>query len=164
MDELLIELNNIKFPKQERNNIKNFEDEEIRGFVLGLVNLRAFQQKKYNSKTIISAKTKKQKYKYIHLLARNIMLKEDNIFEYTTIQFNKNHQCAKHKDKKNQGVSYIVGLGDYTGGRLIVYDEDGNNPEYIDIKNKFYKFDGSKYPHETEPFEGERYSLVYFNI
>ena len=84
-------------------------------------------------------------------------------FKYSTIQYNKNHKCARHKDGKNVGESYIVGLGDYEGGRLIVYDEN-DNPEYIDIKNKFYKFNGSKYHHETEEFSGERYSMVYFCV
>ena len=56
-----------------------------------------------------------------------------------------------------------VGLGDYTGGELIVYDEDGKNPVKKDIRNKFYTFNGSKYPHETAPFKGERYTLVFYS-
>ena len=45
-----------------------------------------------------------------------------------------------------------------------MYDEDGNNPVLHDIKNKPLKFNGSKYPHETAPFEGERFTLIYYAI
>ena len=37
--------------------------------------------------------------------------------KYTTIQFNKNYATKKmHVDGNNEGPSYIVGVGDYTGG------------------------------------------------
>ena len=44
------------------------------------------------------------------------------------------------------GVSYIIGLGDYEGGELLVY-YDGENvpPTGVDIKHKFYTFDGSRF-------------------
>ena len=90
-------------------------------------------------------------------------LKDPN-FKFTSIQYNKNHRAAKHQDSKNMGVSYIIGLGDYKGGELIIYDENGKNPVKHNIKNRFYKFNGSIYPHETAPFKGERYSLVFYNI
>jgi len=84
-------------------------------------------------------------------------------FKFTTIQYNQNHKCAKHIDGKNIGDSYIIAFGDYEGGELIVYDEN-DKPTYIDIKNKFYKFNGSKFYHETADFTGTRYSLVYFSV
>jgi hypothetical protein len=88
----------------------------------------------------------------------------DKKFKYTSIQYNKNNQCQKHLDKNNIGESMIVGLGDYTGGELIIYDQDGNNPVKHDIRYKPLKFNGSIYPHETAPFEGERYTLVFYSI
>ena len=37
--------------------------------------------------------------------------------KYTTIQFNKNYATKKmHVDGNNEGPSYIVRVGDYTGG------------------------------------------------
>ena len=54
-------------------------------------------------------------------------------------QYNKNHRCAKHKDGRNVGESYIIGLGDYTGGELMVWDENDKNPKKHNIRNKFYK-------------------------
>tara|TARA_X000000950_G_C13712474_1_gene576806 strand:+ start:191 stop:379 length:189 start_codon:yes stop_codon:yes gene_type:complete len=36
----------------------------------------------------------------------------------------KNHKAERHIDGRNVGVSYIIGLGNYSGGELIVYDEN----------------------------------------
>ena len=67
----------------------------------------------------------------------------------------------KHIDGRNVGDSYIIALGDYSGGELIVYDEN-DKPTYIDINHKFYKFNGSKYYHEVADFIGDRISLVFY--
>ena len=85
-------------------------------------------------------------------------------FRFTTIQFNRSYKMAKHLDAKNAGVSYIIGLGDYTGGELIVYfDGKDEPPTPVDIKHKFYSFDGSKYYHEVADFTGTRITLVYYS-
>ena len=46
---------------------------------------------------------------------------------------------------------------------MKILNKDGKNPVYHNIKNRFYRFDGSKYPHETAPFKGERYTLVFYS-
>ena len=63
----------------------------------------------------------------------------------------------------NVGESYIIGLGDYSGGELIVYDSN-DNPKYIDINHKFYKFNGSEFYHEVSDFIGTRITLVFFKL
>ena len=55
-----------------------------------------------------------------------------------------------------QGVSLIVGLGDYAGGELFVEGEP------IDIRYAPARFNGWKQRHWTNAFEGERFSLVWF--
>lgn len=153
------------FPQQERDNIKRGVNDKPRGFVLGKVNIRPNLQKTLGlPKQQASKFDNKPKYKEIRSIAFDVMKKRDPKFKFSSIQVNKNNRTAKHKDSNNVGVSYILGLGDYTGGELIVYDENGKNPKKIDIKNKFYKFDGSKRPHETAPFKGTRYSLVFYDI
>lgn len=87
--------------------------------------------------------------------ARELIKAHDPSFRYTSIQVNKNMQCKPHKDTYNKGMSYIIGLGAYTGGELLTGDRS------INIRNKFLKFDGRQ-THSTAPFKGERYSLVYF--
>merc|ERR1719456_2002564 len=91
-----------------------------------------------------------------------------------------------HVDGNNQGPSYIIGFGDYTGGSLWVYEPDVPEEDCYELqvpctmrgfpelkegdmargrihscKNKFFKFNGNT-PHCTMPFDGERYTLVYF--
>jgi hypothetical protein len=81
---------------------------------------------------------------------------QDKSFEYTTVTLNKNFKCLPHYDSKNIGDSYIIGLGDYTGGELNI------NGVKHDIKNKWLKFNGSKNKHWVERFTGDRYTLVYY--
>jgi len=159
-------LNKFIFPKNDkRKNILNYEGEVYRGFVLGQILLRPYWQQIKGCKTMPTRLLDKQKYKILFEETMKYFYHNspEPDFKYSSIQYNKNHKCNKHIDKNNVGDSYIIGFGDYTGGRLIIYDEN-NNKEYIDIQNKFYKFNGSKFYHETEEFEGDRYSLVFFNI
>jgi hypothetical protein len=68
---------------------------------------------------------------------------------------NKNICSPPHIDKNNVGPSYIIALGEFTGGNLCIEGKEYN------IKNKFLKFDGTK-AHWVTPFKGTRYSLVFF--
>ena len=76
------------------------------------------------------------------------------------IQINRNWWSPPHKDSGNVGISSIIGLGDYEGGETVV-EYPKEHIEY-DIKNKFVSFNGSRYTHWTKPFEGKRYSLVFY--
>ena len=159
MNKLLETLQNLDFPKQTRNNVGGTYE----GFVLGRITSWAGKGDKAGYRKVDSLKTGKPKYKEVHKLAVNVMKKKDPKFPFTSIQFNKNKQMKKHKDAKNVGESYIIGLGNYTGGELIVYNTDGKSEKKrVNIKNKWYKFDGSTFPHETAPFTGTRYTLVYY--
>lgn len=93
--------------------------------------------------------------------ARRLIKAHDPSFKYTSIQVNKNMKCIPHKDTNNIGMSYIIGLGKYTGGHLALGD-DPKTLKKVNIRNKFFKFDGRHTTHQVTPFEGERYSLVYF--
>lgn len=79
-------------------------------------------------------------------------------FEWDGIQVNQNYMTNPHKDEGNQGMSAIIGFGDYTGGELFIEDTS------VDIKNKIVLFDGSLYTHHTAAFTGNRYSLVFFRV
>jgi hypothetical protein len=81
---------------------------------------------------------------------------------YTNITVNKNLVCKKHTDGGNTGRSYIISFGNFTGGRLIIEKKGGGDPRPMDIFRKFVGFEGSLQPHETESFEGERYSAVFY--
>ena len=82
-------------------------------------------------------------------------------FTIDQVQINKNWQSPPHKDAGNVGESWIIGLGDYEGGETVV-EYPKEHIEY-NIKNTFVKFNGSKYTHWTKPYDGKRYSLVFYN-
>jgi FkbM family methyltransferase len=77
--------------------------------------------------------------------------------QFSSVTINHNVECLPHKDVRNQGTTMIIGLGDYTEGELVVDGKD------IDIKHKPYYFNGYLHEHYTKPFQGERYSLMFYN-
>ena len=79
-------------------------------------------------------------------------------FTYDAIQVNVDFQSKAHKDKGNLGDSYIVGFGDYTGGELNVSEAAH------DIRHRGHLFNGAREWHWTSPWQGTRYSLVFFSI
>jgi hypothetical protein len=165
LKDLLEELESIKFPQQHRANIKGASDRIPRGFVLGTVNLinpTAIQRR--DATQMESLKSSSKKYAKVYALAQQLIQMHDPDFEYTSIQFNKNNKCAKHRDARNVGESYIVAFGDYEGGELVIYGDDDAVCDVVNLKNTFHYFDGSRHAHETAPFEGTRYSLVYYKI
>jgi hypothetical protein len=56
------------------------------------------------------------------------------------------------------GSELIMSLGAHTGGELYQYPRD-----VLDIKGRLVECKGLL-PHMTLPFEGERYSVVYFQL
>ena len=81
-------------------------------------------------------------------------------FEAVTV--NKNHASAKHTDKYNKGHSYIIGLGNYTGGELVFTNKKSPYYGTHNIRNRWLKFVGDT-EHYVKPFKGTRYTLVYYH-
>jgi len=52
-------------------------------------------------------------------------------------------------------------FGDYTGGELRVYGQQGVMD--LNTRNRFVRFDG-RFEHEVLPYEGVRYSVIYFQL
>uniref|UniRef100_A0A6C0FFT4 Prolyl 4-hydroxylase alpha subunit Fe(2+) 2OG dioxygenase domain-containing protein n=1 Tax=viral metagenome TaxID=1070528 RepID=A0A6C0FFT4_9ZZZZ len=162
-------LREFKWPRTQRPNVvrpsqvEKSEKGGYEGFVLGIVTSWAGKGSRSGYRKMLSMKTREPKYKKLFNETKKLMRLKDPKFKFTSIQYNKNNRAARHRDAKNVGVSYIVGLGDYTGGELIVFDENEKNPVKNDIKDKFYSFNGSKYPHETAPYKGERYTIVFYS-
>ena len=132
------------FPKQDRDNIVNIP--------------------KGKTGVVDSKKTNTPKYKELFEEASKLMKSHNPNFKFTSIQFNKNQKTKKHKDGNNVGKSYIIGLGDYTGGDVRLYTKDGDKFKDINIKNRWATFNGSELEHETTPFKGERYTLVFYSV
>jgi hypothetical protein len=73
----------------------------------------------------------------------------------TQVLVNKNVQCKKHIDA-NDGHSYVLWLGDYSGGALLF--EDGTR---LEQKYTWHKING-RTPHWNEPHEGTKYAIVLY--
>jgi len=166
MEILSKKLIDLQFPKNKsRSNILKDGDTEYEGFVSGYIKL-IFRGKNTCGYNYSIKKNKKDCDECFELgkkLGKELI--PDPNFKFSSIQFNKNYKMKKHIDKNNVGKSYIIGLGDYEGGELLIYfDGKDNPPTKIDIKNKFYTFDGNKYWHDVADFTGNRISLVYYNV
>jgi len=97
-------------------------------------------------------------YPHIYPVIRDFINKYAPDFNFNCGYVNKNVHMKPHKDKANTDSSLIIALGSYTGGNLIVEDEP------LDIRYRLIEFDGKRQTHWTEEFEGDRYSIVIFEI
>lgn len=103
------------------------------------------------------------KYPKVYEELQTLMGKYDPKFQYTHITLNCNLRCKRHTDGGNAGPSYIAAFGNFEGGGLMVEQPGGGKPEVtLDLKSQFVKFNGKTQPHETAPFKGERFTLVYY--
>lgn len=110
------------------------------------------------------------KYPKVYSELQTLMKKYDPSFKYTHITLNYNLRCKRHTDGGNEGPSYIAAFGNFNGGELIVGSDQTNGgtykssstDRYLDLKSRFVKFNGKTQPHETAPFTGDRYTLVYY--
>lgn len=149
-------LKDVKVYKSGRKKIGN----PVQSMTLGLVKMRKLNLKDSLTKYGENMERRKINIKYSRLFSLLKKVANEFIpnFSYTSITCNHNLETKPHIDKNNFGSSYIIGVGDYTGGELFV------NGEKHDIQNKFLEFDGGKNEHYTCPFEGDRWSFVYYNI
>jgi hypothetical protein len=83
-------------------------------------------------------------------------------WDYNGITLNHGVKAKKHKDSKNLGVSYIIGIGDFTGGKIKVWDKDDKHPVEMDLHDKPVGFNGGLLFHQTTPFKGNRYTIIYY--
>jgi hypothetical protein len=88
--------------------------------------------------------------------------------EYVHIPFNAitvncNYQAAPHYDKNNSGLSLLVAFGDYEGGELEIHEEGEKKGKY-NIRHTPLIEDFSKLLHSVKDFQGERYSLVFYQF
>ena len=120
-----------------------------RSLPFGIINRRNFKMGHSRNNKLFP-----EHYKEMLKLAR--ILKID--CNWTSIMLNDNYKSLPHYDKNNDGVSCIVGFGDYEKGELNI---EGKK---YDIKYKPLHMDASQQLHFTEDWTGNRYSLVFFRI
>ena len=92
-------------------------------------------------------------------------------FAFTSISVNYNYSARIHRDSGNVGPSLTKAFGSFRGGSLKYWGEDDGSlsleelvqfpATVLDTGKALCLFDGRR-AHSVEPFEGERYSLVFF--
>jgi hypothetical protein len=154
--EMLKVLQKTKFPKNTgRKNILKGKQEYSRSLVVGKVKMmygRGCADSRHN-----------KNFKELHDTTRKFSKTAHPNYRFQAVTINKNHAAAKHVDKNNKGYSYIIGLGNYTGGELVFTNPKSPHYGSHNIKNKWLKFRGNT-EHYVKPFKGERYTIVYYNI
>lgn len=81
---------------------------------------------------------------------------------YETITLNEGVKAKKHKDNKNVGDSVIIGIGDFTGGDIYVWDAEDKNKKAFNLHDQPVMFNGNTHFHQTAPFKGERYTMIFY--
>ena len=94
-------------------------------------------------------------------------------FPFTFINVNYDYGARIHRDGNNLGPSMTKSFGHFSGGELLYWGEDdGSSPlerlrrddaQAINSHSGLLLFDGRR-AHAVAPFEGDRYSLVYFTV
>ena len=74
----------------------------------------------------------------------------------TQITLNKDLVCKRHRDHANKEHSWIMWLGDFTGGALVF--DDGTR---VEGKRVWHRINGHIH-HWNEPHEGNKYSIVLY--
>lgn len=115
--------------------------------------------RRFGQKIQPSKNNEEYPYLYSLLLRLREFIPDSDHFDGITI--NKNLQCLPHKDGNDPEYNAcIIGLGDYTGGNLGV--RVGKKVMEYNIYRRFLRFNGNLQEHWTQPFSGDRYSIVYY--
>lgn len=145
--ELFNVLENTKFAKKAGcSNRRGFPEQHL-ALTFGLV----WKRFKHNSGISVHTKQYPEAWRLIKEIG------DSTGWSFSSVHVNKNVLCPPHKDSKNAGRTLLVAFGDYTGGESMVEEMA------YDIDLKPVIFDGSQLVHWTAPFEGTRYSLVFYH-
>jgi hypothetical protein len=110
----------------------------------------------------ISKVTLTEEGKQIARLLNHVLYNHAPDHHFTSIVVNFCTHSEKHKDVKNTGSSIITALGDFSNGELLIWEDDTSNPQSHDIKGRLLTFDGAQHFHQNTPYQGERWSIIWF--
>ena len=177
MDELLSFLR--AYPPALNNKRANVSDTPIRSTTVGLVNVR---QQRTAALSRFAAKNDFDLVRLVLGLLRDTRIRGEPPSAFTSFAVNVDAPMKLHRDGKNDGPSYVVAIGPFQGGELFVESPpSGRDHEQecryaaesggtvsgtkVDLKNRWYRFDGAKTRHAVLPFTGgTRVSFVFFSV
>jgi len=123
---------------------------------------------KPGSGTPDSTRTKKEtaklmKYKRLFDVAVETMADIDLEFSkrFTALAVTKNFVGSPHIDTLNVGPFYGLSLGEFSSGGSIAVECSPFLVAEVETQGRLGKVDG-RFPHWVTPYEGTRYSLIYY--
>ena len=171
LNELTNELIHLKWSKARNKkygrkllSVADGEEEPDRFyFITGLVRDWSMRpHNNYKQSLVVSKPTHNKKHKRAIELATKYMTLYNPSFQYTSIQFSRCMQTPRHVDKNNVGDSIIVGIGDYEGGTIDIYDGDNITP--INIWHTPHRFNANTTYHKTGNFSGIRFTITWYTV
>ena len=108
---------------------------------------------------LFSPPTGSRQDRLVRAVNRLIASLGEEAFEWSSLQFNCNTVAKPHTDRNNQGLSFILIIGDYEGGSLCVPCRGIRTPEGGSLVRVFMD---EREPHHPTAFTGLRYSVVAF--
>ncbi len=102
-----------------------------------------------------------RKHRQLWEAAAALIAAVDPAYPWTSVQFNRNFRGSRHRDDKDASHQVATAFGDYTGGELRVFGQEGVTD--VNTRDRFVRFDG-RFEHEVLPYEGTRYSVIYFML
>ena len=116
------------------------------------------------SQKAAKAACKLKKYQALWDLAYEAMHSVDPVYasQYTAVAVTHNFVGSPHLDKQNTGPFYGFAVGSFEeGSGCIMVECSARVTAAINTKNRFGKCDG-RFPHWVAPYDGDRYSLIYY--
>ena len=81
---------------------------------------------------------------------------------FTSILVNKDNKYGIHTDEASIGSeSAIIGLGEFRGGELVIFDPSGEGWRRLDVRNQLHRFH-PRHLHYTAESDGERLTIVLY--
>jgi hypothetical protein len=105
-----------------------------------------------------------RKHKELWEAASALIRAIDPSYPFTGVGFNRNFSngaVGRHRDDKDAMHQIATAFGEYLGGELRVRGQDGTID--CNTKDRYVRFDG-RFEHEVLPYEGTRYSVVFFAL
>ena len=177
MDALVEFLGRAALPLNVRPNVAR---DKVHSVTLGAVDGRA------RGYAVSAATTlhRGELLRLLHGVARDGGLQGEGPGCYTSVCVNVGFACALHVDGRNEGPSFLVAGGEYTGGALFIEGDgaDGYTAQEDvalgsrsvcagtvlkgkdhDVRRRWVRFDGSR-AHAVRPFSGDGVSVVCFHV
>ena len=110
-----------------------------------------------------AATLKRQRHQELWDLAVEALREADPEYAstFTSLAITGNFRGSPHIDTENVAPFYALALGDFVEGGRVAVESSERQVTEVDTRFGFAKVDG-RFPHWVTPYQGERFSLIYY--